>query len=327
MTNVFTSKSARIAAATPFATVAAASFVVAEATTKVAKKVAGKEGWDKTPFHKYVDAHATGAVFNFDFNTDLKKVEEKKEEGKADHSDMVEWKKGKWVPSAKATAQAKKNGYEAAFLPQMYKAANWLIRVAKEGGDKVYTAQNGEAHAYIGWAFKAIFGHAAFMEGKGVKNAKSAEKLAEYYGQACKHSRVAEDKLPTWEEVCAAVQAEQKLAKEEAAEERISVEEGKEILAEVEAEEQPVEVETGKKAEARDGRAPKTAAKYDIKALVRKAGALHLKADNAYEVAKKAKAAFEAKKLTDDEFQFVVNACIAKDGGDPEECYALMGEN
>ena len=327
--NIFTTSNFRSAAATPFTTVAAASFVVAEATTKVAKKVAGKEAWGKTPFHKYVDAHATGVVFSFDFDADLKKVEEKKEE-KADHSDMVEWKKGKWVSSAKAMEQAKKAGHEKAFVPQIYKAANWLIRISKEGGDKVFTSSNGNSHSYLGWAFHYTFEHAKYMfDKKGVKNAKTPEKLKEYFELACKHSKVDAAKLPSWEEVCAAAQAEQKLAEEEAAEERISVEEGREILAEVEVEEQPVEVETGKKAEARDGRAPKTtpAAKYDIKALVRKAGALHLKADNAYEVAEKAKAAFEAKKLTDDEFRFVVNACLAKDGGDPEEFYALMGEN
>jgi hypothetical protein len=240
-----------------------------------------------------------------------------KEESK--HSDMVEWEKGRWVPSAKAQEAAKKAGYEKAFLPQMYKAANWISRAAKEGGDKVFTTAQGETHTYLGWVFKSVFGHASFMEGKGVKNAKSPEKLAEYFETACKHSKVEEGKLPTWEQVCTAVQAEQKLAAEGAeVEERITVEEGREILAEVEAAEEQ---------EARDGRAPKTVPAYDIKALVRKAGVSRLKADNAFEVAEKAKAAFEANKLTNDEFQFVVEACIAKDGGDPEEFYALMGEN
>ncbi len=316
MTNVFTSNNFRAAAATPFATVAAASFVVAEATTKVAKKVAGKEGWEKTPFHGMIDAHTKGFVFNVpDSKELLKKAVESKEE--ADHSDMVEWKKGKWVPSAKATEAAKKKGYKEAFLPQMYKAANWLIRVAKQGADKTY-----EGHCFAFWAYKALLGHAKYMAEKGVKNAQSVEAIKGYFEKACKHSKVAADKLIKWDELLAMVKADAEAAaaeaEEETTEERITVEEGKEILAEVEAEEQE---------EARDGRAPKTAAKYDIKALVRKAGALHLKADNAYEVAEKAKAAFEAKKLTDDEFQFVVNACIAKDGGDPEEFYALMGEN
>ena len=326
--NFFKSASIRAFAATAPAAVAAASFVVAEASTKVAKKVAGKEGWEKTPFHGMIDAHTKGFVFNVpDSKELLKKAVESKEEEK-DHSDMVEWKKGKWVSSAKAMEQAKKAGHEKAFVPQIYKAANWLIRISKEGGDKVFTSSNGNSHSYLGWAFHYTFEHAKYMfDKKGVKNAKTPEKLKEYFELACKHSKVDAAKLPSWEEVCAAAQAEQKLVEEEAAEERITVEEGREILAEVEAEEQPVEVETGKKAEARDGRAPKTTPAYDIKALVRKAGVSRLKADNAFEVAKKAKAAFEAKKLTNDEFQFVVDACIDKDGGDPEEFYALMGEN
>jgi len=323
----FSVNNARVAGAAPFTLLGAGLAAGAELCCKAAEFIGGDQV-SRAPGYGYLAARVTGAVLSINTSDAIAAAKAKmaaKKEEKGDHSDMVEWKKGRWVPSAKAQEAAKKAGYEQAFLPHMYKAANWIIRVAKEGGDKVYSSAQGETHSYLGWTFKTIFRHADYMEGKGVKNAKSAEKLAEYFGQACKHSKVEADKLPTWEQVCAAVQAEQKLAKEGAAEERITVE-GKETLAE-EMKEEIAMLEELPGQEVRDGRAPKTAAKYDIKALVRKAGVSRLKADNAYEVAEKAKAAFEAKKLTDDEFQFVVEACIAKDGGDPEEFYALMGEN
>lgn len=305
--------SVRKAAAQPTGWAAVAAFAAGEALTKVTKAVAG-DGYKTMACARYLDKRATGRVFGgFDLEAAFTAAEEVAAPTEKGHSDMVEWKKGKWVPSAKAQEVAKKAGYEQAFLPQMYKAANWISRVAKEGGDKVYSTAQGETHTYLGWTYKAVYGHAAFMEGKGVKNAKTAEKLAEYFEQACKHSKMAEDKLPTWEEVCAAVQAEQKLAKEEAT---------------VEAE---VVVETAEVEEARDGRAPKTtpaASKVDVKSIVRSLGIVRLKEDNAWEVAEKAKAAFEAATLTEEEFYAVVDACQAKDASaDPEEYMALLGEN
>jgi len=319
----------RVAAATPFAIASAASFAIGEASAIAGKKIAGEKNWDKVPFSGYVKKYTAGFVFNApSVEEALKEVETKKDEKqaeKADHSDMVEWKKGRWVPSSKAVEVAKKAGHEAAFLPQMYKAANWIIRVVKEGGDKVYSAANGETHTYLGWVYKNVFGHAEFMEGKGVENAKTAEKLKEYFEQACKHSKVEADKLPTWEQICAAVQAEQKLAKEEA-------EEGKEILAETMKEEVAM-LEELPDQEVRDGRAPKTPTpaadtKMDVKSIVRSLGIVRLKEDNAWEVAEKAKAAFEAATLTEEEFYAVVDACQAKDAGaDPEEYMALLGEN
>lgn len=311
----------KIAAACGIVATSNACLVVGRETGIAARKVAG-DSWDKVPgsatnekLVRELSPAVEKALAEY-----VAKVGEKQVEQKAaapadeeDHSDKVEWKKGRWVPSAKATEEAKKAGHEQAFLPQMYKAANWISRVTKEGGDKVYSTAQGETHTYLGWTYKAVYGHAAFMEGKGVKNAKTAEKLAEYFEQACKHSKVAEDKLPTWEEVCAAVQAEQKLAKEEAA---------------VEAE---VVVETAEAEEVRDGRAPKTApaaSKMDVKSIVRSLGIVRLKEDNAWEVAEKAKAAFEAATLTEEEFYAVVDACQAKDASaDPEEYMALLGEN
>lgn len=308
----------RVAMATPTTLVADACFVAGEALTKVSKAIAGEQGWVKVPGHKYADRHATGLVLDFDAL--MKKAEEKTKADKEekDHSDMVEWKKGKWVPSAKATEKAKEAGYEQAFLPQMYKTANWLIRIAKDGADKVYNE-----HCYAYWCYMALFGHVEYMSKKGVKNADSKEKVREYFEQACKHSKLDADKLISFESLVKLAKADfvaSTLAHtEEAEEEQLTVEEGREILAEVEAEEQE---------EARDGRAPKTEAKakFNINQLVHKAGCTRLKADNAWEVANKAKAAFDAKKLTKDEFEFVVNACIDKDASesDPEEYLALM---
>lgn len=334
----FSTNNARVAGATPFTLLGAGLAAGAEVCRKAAEFIGGDQV-SRAPGYGYLAAHTTGklsskrmAAMAEALKAQAAMKEEKAE--KIDHSDMVEWKRGRWIPSEKATAQAKKNGHDQAFLPQMYKAANWIIRVVKEGGDKVYSAANGETHTYLGWVYKNVFGHASFMEGKGVKNAKAAEKLKEYFEQACKHSRVSADKLPTWEQVCAAVQAEQKLAKEEAAEEkaeapRITVEEDREILSEEMAEEIAMLKELPDQ-EARDGRAPKTApaTNVNVKGIVRALGIVRLKEDNAWEVAEKAKAAFEAATLTEEEFYAVVDACQAKDAdADPEEYMALLGEN
>ena len=309
------------AAATPSTLFADTCFMAGEALTKVSKVIAGEEGWVKVPGHKYADKHATGVVFDFDFDAAVaaadKKVgkAEKKAEEKKDHSDMVDWNKGHWVPSVKAEAKAKEAGYSQAYLPQIYKCANWIIRISKEGMDKAYVVEStGEAHTYAGWALKALLGHIAFMS-KTVKDAN--KRAAEYWALACKHSRVASDKLPSLDDIktMAAKEQEMSAPSESKAKEEKGTKEVKE-----------------EKEEKRDGRAPKTMPKTTKKIkvldLVHKVvGEPRLRRGNAYLVAEKAKACFEANKLTEEEFYAVIDACIAKDGGNAEDFYALADKN
>lgn len=323
MTNVFTSKSARIAAATPFTLMGAGAAFTAEACRVAAEKLGG-EHVSKAPGYGYLAAHTTG--FGKGAKAAAISALDKKLGFKV--SPKVAWNGRRWVVSE---AWKQEKG-EQAFLLSLYKAANKLLDIHDKGANGLlaipgYKDKDGQSHTLAMWVIRALESHI-----HGNKEETTEKNMKKAYQQAVVRTYLPEEDLPTYEEVLAVAQREATLSKQateaEAKEQpRITVEEGKEILAEVEAEEQPVELGSDEKAEARDGRAPKTVPAYDIKALVRKAGVSRLKADNAYEVAEKAKAAFEAKKLTNDEFQFVVEACIAKDGGDPEEFYALMGEN
>ena len=320
MSKIFNVNNAKVAAATPFTLAGAGAAFVAEVCRASAEKIAGDQV-SRAPGYGYLAAHTTGSISSKKMAAmaEALKAEAKKEASEEKHSKYATWDKWHWV----ASEAAKEKGWG---IPSLYKAANRLIDCSRKGADFVPSYKDGDdkPHTLAVWVYRGLYDHITNVLKKDVDD----DRLKTAFEQAVKLSKASIDKLPKVEDIIAFAQAEAKLVNnakveqpvEVVAEERITVEEGREILAEVEAEEQE---------EARDGRAPKTEAKakFNINQLVHKAGVPRLKADNAYQVAEKAKAAFKAKKLTNDEFQFVVEACIAKDGGDPEEFYALMGEN
>lgn len=334
MSKIFNVNNAKVAAATPFTLAGAGAAFVAEVCRASAEKIAGDQV-SRAPGYGYLAAHTTGSISSKKMAAmaEALKAEAKKEASEEKHSKYATWDKWHWV----ASEAAKEKGWG---IPSLYKAANRLIDCSRKGADFVPSYKDGDdkPHTLAVWVYRGLYDHITNVLKKDVDD----DRLKTAFEQAVKLSKASIDKLPKLEDIIAFAQAEAKLVNnakaeqpvEVVAEERITVEEGREILAEVEEQEYEClaqEAAFGEQAEveARDGRAPKTTAKakFNINELVHKIGMRRLKADNAYQVAEKAKAAFEASKLTNDEFRFVVDACIVKDGGDPEEFYALMGEN
>lgn len=303
--NNTTTISIRAIAAAPVAVATSAAIVVAETGAAITRIIAG-EDYDKVVLHNFIESHTTGSIFS-DMWEEMEEEETKKEETEksplTDHSDKVEWSKWHWVCSAAYIEAQKKAGKEA-ILPSLYKASNGLINFAKYGKGDPNTQYKGVSYACRIYAH--IANHAAWLrDEKGVKNAM--EQLEAFYKEACWLSMVAEDKLPAWEDIkAAAEEALKNGAKEEAAETKEEV-----------------------KAEAREGRAPKT--EEPEEALCRKynevikvIGVPAIRSKNAKEAAEKARVALNGGLITRPEYEVVIKKASSKfPEGSEEEAQIL----
>lgn len=305
--SIFSSANARMAGAAPVVWAGDILAAGAEVCRKAAEFIGG--GQEKRVVgYNYLAARTTGSLTK---SAKAAMTAAAKAAMEEKHSDMVQKKGHRWVPSQKAVDAAKKSGHEKALIPHLYTAANWLAACADEDASKVYTAGNGTAHTYAGWAFTSLRKHASFLKGKNVKNAESPEAMLKYFELAAKKAAELTDKsLPTWESICEYVQKEGVAAKAEpapAAEPAVAA----------------------VKEEPRDGRAPKKAVtpKKGVTEAIRSLGYSRLTKKAAFEIAQKAAEAAENGEIDESMRNAIIEACAAKDGGDPEEFYALMGEN
>lgn len=317
--SAFSLENARVFAGTPVLWVADALYGLGDLAMNVAEFIGG-EGIKEMPGYNFAAAHKAVTDLDLSMAPEVKNAvkmgKEAMEESK--HSDMVQKKGHRWVASPKAVDAAKKSGHDKALIPHLYSAANWIAACAEEGAEKVYSAANGTAHTYAGWVFTAIRKHAGFLAAKGVKNADTPEALEKYFESACKHAAALTDKtLPTWEQVCEFVQKEGVAAKADPAPAAETAQPAESAQSESDLVVEVVE-------EPRDGRAPKTAVAKGVNEAIHSLGFPRLTKKAAFEIAQKAAEAAENGVIDESMRNTIIEACATKDGGDPEEYFALM---
>lgn len=295
--NIFASKSARIAAATPFTLAGAAAAFTAEACRAAAEKLGG-EHVSKAPGYGYLAAHTTG--FGKGAKAAAISALDKKLGFKV--SPKVTWDGHKWVVSE---AWKQEKG-EQAFLLSLYKAANRLIAIHRETAKGVanvllqapnYKDGNGQSHCYAMWVVRDLESH---LRGNNEKT--TDENMKKAYGQAVVRTYLQASDLPTYEEVVAVAEKETAFS-----------EQATEVA---EAKEQPKE----EAKEARDGRAPKTPA-VDMKQAVKEAlaqmGYSRVNKKNANAVVKLTAEALSSGTLDEATANALVESCV-KAGADEE---------
>jgi len=207
MANVFTSNNFRVAAATPFAAVAAGAAFVAEVSALAGKKIAGKENWGKVPFSGYVEKHTRGFVFNVPSVEEALKEVEAKEVAttpqtvsrRENHSpNVVLNKDGFWEPKEAGKGVA-----------SLYKAANKarMVLVAGKKWEDVpsYPDKEGNFLNLAGWTLHGIRQHAEWREKEGDEGVWTPKVLKGYLSQVLRLSADPEEvkgkKLPSFEEL------------------------------------------------------------------------------------------------------------------------------
>ena len=291
--NIFASKSARIAAATPFTLAGAAAAFTAEACRVAAEKLGG-EHVSKAPGYGYLAAHTTG--FGKGAKAAAISALDKKLGFKV--SPKVTWNGRRWVVSE---AWKQEKG-EQAFLLSLYKAANKLLDVHDKGANGLlaipnYKDKEGQSHTLAMWVIRDLESH---LRGNNEKT--TDENMKKAYQQAVVRTYLPKEDLPTYEEVVAVAEKETAFS-----------EQATEVA---EAKEQPKE----EAKEARDGRAPKTPA-VDMKQAVKEAlaqmGYSRVNKKNANAVVKLTAEALSSGTLDEATANALVESCV-KAGADEE---------
>ncbi len=303
MTNVFTSKSARIAAATPFTLMGAGAAFTAEACRVAAEKLGGKHV-SKAPGYGYLAAHTTG--FGKGAKAAAISALDKKLGFKV--SPKVTWNGRRWV----ASEAWKQEKGEQAFLLSLYKAANKLLDIHDKGANGLlaipnYKDKEGQSHTLAMWVIRDLESH---LRGNNEKTTE--ENMKKAYGQAVVRTYLQASDLPTYEEVVAVAEKETAVS-EQAAEAKMEEQEYECLAQEAAFGEQA-------EAEARDGRAPKKPAvdmKQAIKEALAQMGYSRVNKKNANAVVKLTAEALSSGALDKATANALVETCV-KAGADEE---------
>ena len=185
---------AKIAAAAPFAGVAAGAAVTAEASAKAGKKIAGDQ-WGKVPFSNYVNKHV-----HVDFGAAMEAADKATFVSRREsHSpNVVLNKDGFWEPKEAGKGVA-----------SLYKAANKarMVLVAGKKWEDVpsYPDKEGNFLNFAGWTLHGIRQHAEWREKEGDKGVWTSKTLKSYLNQVLRLCADPEEiegkKLPSFEEL------------------------------------------------------------------------------------------------------------------------------